>query len=687
MPDEFQLTTIAVGHGDATLGRWSPATGSPFVFLVDGGPKAAAPATTGVIREAAPEGLNLLVLSHVDADHIDGLLQIAEDIPIGSYWGPCLAAFERYSWLFPERVQTGLRKGRELEHMLRGKGTELLCPLEGWTDRSNDGALELQVLNPPSKLYERLLVGDDGLDLLLQHPTPLGWLFEREDDAEQSSDIVQLKDFLRSARAFDPGTLPPAPAHPPISDAEREEALRRYLATSGNDVEFFGTNCLNDTSIVLWISVLLDGQVRRTFLLPGDLENWLYVLGRNARGLMVDVLKAPHHGGRMYVGGTVSYDDVFQLLRPGATIVSANGSYNLPRTEFREAAGRWSRALFCPCTRKREILTTSAAVADVASCNGLYECGKEQRNVTLRFQSSLIDSNVPACSRTPGSDSIPVVSIRQHIIDPSPVLDRLLEGELGRYFRWLKKELKAIHVARTKRGLGDAGVGAVTFEHLATLARQHELHALANRYLRFVLSEGWKRHHFWSSPQNRYSTNDITAYVLPAVSELAAISEWLDSMLFVGFAVPADRAEVDSSTLMASVDVRGLAREVSRRFRFPESSFKETIWPTVSKHLEGWHRYLSLDGTAVLFSRTNTVQAINDSLSRRSVACFDTYSLSGYGRDAQIRDYEGQPFFAVGFSERSGDPQRVLNEVLKVKQGEGNKCWLTLLEARFRLSS
>jgi hypothetical protein len=604
MRDRFDLTTIAVGHGDAILGHWQPSAGKSFTFLVDGGPRLNARPVHQALAERGIASLDLVVLSHVDADHVDGLLDIASAYPVTTYWGPCLPAFERHSWLFADRVRVGLDKARTLEHLLRGRGTTILCPQEGFSDRSADGCVEVQVLNPPSRLYERLLVQEDGVELFLSSPTPMGWLLETHEIVDEPRQQSAIRTFLREHRAFDPGDLPSLPARPPIPAAERDEAIRKYASDTGNDPEFFGNNCLNDTSLVLWVEVLLEQRFRRTLLLTGDLENWLYVLSRHPRGMMVDVLKAPHHGGRVYVGENIpSYDAVFQMLRPAATVVSARGLHSLPRSDFRETISRWSRSLFCPCTRGREIVVGD--VVGEKSCHDVYGCSKEQRSVTISLQADTIEGDAPACTKTPGAEGVPVIQIRQHVVDPSPVIDRLVEGELRRHVKWIVKQLEQIHAERRRNwsSIQDPPLPPVTFEQLATLARNDGRHALANRDLQRVLIEGWRGHEFWSdASEHRYNTKDIAAYALPSKDDVRSIGDWLRSFLLIALKVGGDPQRIDRGAVFASADTSSLAEEVARKFTFPAEMFREAIWPSAQLELRRMTAFAYESSTLILTS-------------------------------------------------------------------------------------
>src|SRR5260370_32209667 len=87
----LKLTALGVGNGDATLLQWFQ-DGDPdklgFTCLVDGGesPSRLLPALD---RHGVTE-INLLVLTHFDADHIGGLDGIWDHCKIHTCWAPCL---------------------------------------------------------------------------------------------------------------------------------------------------------------------------------------------------------------------------------------------------------------------------------------------------------------------------------------------------------------------------------------------------------------------------------------------------------------------------------------------------------------------------------------------------------------------------------------------------------------------
>jgi glyoxylase-like metal-dependent hydrolase (beta-lactamase superfamily II) len=180
MLDELRVTVIPVGHGDSALISWMPAKQSPFYVLIDGGTKSGGEAVRKYLKDKGIKRLDRLVLSHFDSDHVNGLINLVDDLDITEYMGPCLPAFERHRWLFGDDIQRGLDTTRILEEKLRLKGVPIRYPLEEYTIRSEDRLFEMRVLSPPRQLLERLLLGNDTIQLFTQYPMPQGWLLDFE---------------------------------------------------------------------------------------------------------------------------------------------------------------------------------------------------------------------------------------------------------------------------------------------------------------------------------------------------------------------------------------------------------------------------------------------------------------------------------------------------------------------------
>lgn len=170
------------------------------------------------------------------------------------------------------------------------------------------------------------------------------------------------------------------------------------MASGSQEPQFLGNAVLNDTSVVIVVDVLLDGKHRRRILLSGDQEN-SNIAAKHPAGLGVDVLKTPHHGGRLYLDDKrEAMEQVYLWLRPRIAIVSARGVHSLPRLAFREIARAVGTTLSFTNERAREEIFSDLPRPDT-SCFKTFACGSsEQRaQTTLSLTSTRESVNAAAC--------------------------------------------------------------------------------------------------------------------------------------------------------------------------------------------------------------------------------------------------------------------------------------------------
>ena len=276
--------------------------------------------------------------------------------------GPGAEAFERHAWLFGDESRRALERARQLEGELHAAGVPVLYPLEGYASQPvGDAGPELLVLSPPSRLIRTLLVADDVVWLVAEHPTPLGWLFQAEDLPDELPIAQVMLDQELSNRVLTPENIPRALAQPAGSQASPDTLAKDWAAKAELEPEYFGDSLFNNTSLVLWLRVVTGVQSHRV-LLTGDQENWTYLLGCHPMGLQADVLKAVHHGGRMYLESAEAAHEVLSTVRPRAVLISACGEHGLPRSATRRAAITWGASVFCTSRRTREFVTGSGDV-------------------------------------------------------------------------------------------------------------------------------------------------------------------------------------------------------------------------------------------------------------------------------------------------------------------------------------
>lgn len=82
LSDIMVVRFLNVGQGDAT---WLHLPNGDDI-LVDGGPPAAGPGIVATLQRLGVEHLDLIVATHSDADHIGGLIDVLNSLPVSASW-------------------------------------------------------------------------------------------------------------------------------------------------------------------------------------------------------------------------------------------------------------------------------------------------------------------------------------------------------------------------------------------------------------------------------------------------------------------------------------------------------------------------------------------------------------------------------------------------------------------------
>lgn len=584
--DKLTVRMLQVGHGDSFLLQWSPHDGKPWTILIDGGPRRNEKSLKDHLADARASIIDRLILTHVDADHLDGLASIG-DLPVTEYWGPCLPAFRRYEWLFPDRVQKALQRAAQFEAHASTTGTKILYPVEGYRDRSPDGRLSLRLLSPAPQLINRLLWADDAVELFRRYPTPMGWLLTGQIDEQEHG--AEVAESLIRQSVIEPAQLgDPRPATRDGVDALAE--ANRWASEYGQNPEFFGNSVLNDTSLVVLITVDFDNQHRRRLLFPGDLENWFYLIAIHQAELACDVIKAPHHGGRVFIEDHrhVAFDEIYQTARPKVVFASGCGKHDLPREHFREAVLRWGGCLLCASQRSKE--TIIGREPDAISCFDGHACTL-QPTLSLEMTADECFADRPACVGAPGTHSVPIVVLKQHVIDPSPLLDQFTEGELHKHTNWIVKLLKDVHEKRKQiRGTGDHKT--VDGRYLIDNALADGRHLLAAE-MASVLERAKRQGRVWC--EKNYHKHEVpTSYIVPTHDEMQEMNKWLDGRKVAFFELAKEaKAPMTAEELLSLADTGMVEVQVAQQFGFPNAGFRDMIWPSFAKIISSkWLMYI-----------------------------------------------------------------------------------------------
>lgn len=480
--DDVLVHAFGVKHGDCTLIEYRRAGVVAFRLLCDAGAGPALPAA--LVRhldqhahERGSKYIDLIALSHVDHDHQGGMpaLFAMADVEVGEYWGPCLPAFRRLRWLFEPRVFRAVERAADLEKSIKARNVPILYPMEGHSMTACDRRVTISLVSPPPRLICQLLGGSNLSigSLFTTSPLPLEWLISGTELGDEPDNGFAINNLLRGRTYLGPEDFPTEPPEVRVGSLEGlvAEAVDRRGAAI--EPEFFGNSVLNDTSLVIAVDVLLDGKRRRRILLTGDQENWSYIASRYPAGLGVDVLKLPHHGGRVYLADKEEEQAIEQMylwMRPRMAIVSAMGQHGLPHVRVREALRQAGTSLLCPNTRDFEPLSPGAVATDDKCCFKAYGCnartGAQSEVVTLRLSAETESVNVPACLQgTIHRGPAPIVVQTQRLVEPDEAFVRWTRTEIEKQARWIQARLEDRHK-----------------EFLAALSTSREPHALVLKH-------------------------------------------------------------------------------------------------------------------------------------------------------------------------------------------------------------
>lgn len=619
---ELRVTTLGIGHGDAILLEYF---GGHEIWrcLVDGGEDPAALRRALQEYDSTINQIDLLVVSHIDNDHVGGLFGFTSSfggshVHVAEFWGPALPAFERHLWAFGSKCQESIDRARRLEDDLVSSNTGMtrFYPLEGFVAMpTKDRRLKITVLFPPAKLIRGMLVSDNILDVLSQEPTPQAYLLNDDDDedVELPASLARLDSELSRCH-LTPDSFPDD-----LTVASSPPSKVGFRATH----EFFGDSLLNNTSITLYVEVILPNTSVRTVLLPGDLENWAYLFHRHPRGLRADVLKASHHGGRVYCEGKEAENELMHAVQPRALLISASGRHDLPRASTRLAAARRGAAVFCTSCRSKEFILS--AESDEKSCHSekYYNCTSETESRTLVITATDIFSDSLACHSGFQNDPGPVVQLQQHIVVPSGVTKKLLEREMTKHIGWIRRHLLGSHRQHLNTDDVSIPVRMTTSDDIRQAAlKPPARHDLAYN-LPTVFEEGVRRGQFWARSSSsgyhnhfgRYEAN-WELYALPSPGEAHSLVDWVTSRSCLIFESDDVVKFSDSDGAIAQLmkNCEFLKEAVEECLCFPRDLFPEAISPVIAAGFStGWN-WFGYRNALVLLSRGRKAPAVADAI-------------------------------------------------------------------------
>jgi hypothetical protein len=300
----FSIEMLPAGNGDALWIEYGPeGADPPFRVLIDGG---TAP-TYDFIRakiEALPKGTHrfeLLVVTHVDADHIEGTVRLMQDeslqLELGDVW------FNGWKHLQPDAL--GGPAGEVLGMLLEAKALPwndrfhqkaVVVPAEGdlpWFDL--EGGLRLTLLGPTRQELDRLRPVWDA-QVRAQGMVP-GVPKDAQDYLARTPRLQVPADLLGGLAAT-VGELAATPFAPDTSEPNGSSIT--LLA------EFDG------------LAAVLAGDAHASVMKTGVQR---LLLERSTDHLQIDAFKLPHHGSKHNVSG-----ELVSLLPAARYLFSSNGA-------------------------------------------------------------------------------------------------------------------------------------------------------------------------------------------------------------------------------------------------------------------------------------------------------------------------------------------------------------------------
>ncbi len=302
----FAIELLPAGHGDSLWIEYGD-PGRPHRVLIDGGTGP----TYDVLRArvaALPDGdrrFELLAVTHIDADHIEGMVKLLQDVRLGMDVGD--AWFNGWRHLPAESF--GPEQGEIVSALLvereipwnRAFDDQAVCVPE-------DGSL------PTVEL-------EGGMRLTLLAPTPaelaalqMVWASELRKEGLTPGSVREALDLLYSSPRL---RLPEGIAFAPGAPAVDVEAL----AAPDHDIDSSEPNASSITLLAEFEgkSALLAGDAVASVLATA-IRRLLAERSQDLLGL--DAFKLPHHGSRRNVR-----HDYLPMVRADRYLVSTNGSY------------------------------------------------------------------------------------------------------------------------------------------------------------------------------------------------------------------------------------------------------------------------------------------------------------------------------------------------------------------------
>lgn len=304
MPDSLAITMLPAKEGDCLVVQYGEQHNRKYVLIDTGRAWTYKNALKQYIKDFNIHDFELLVITHVDRDHIDGMLKLIKDpelnIQIKDIWFNTWDHLKGLKIETPDTDETieefGAKMGEQLSTEIVDKGWP-------WNRQFNGNAVELDNC-PDDRIIQ---IGDLKLTLLSPDRQKLEqlephWLKECEKagivPGYTVSDYVVVDDEEEEFGAID-------------IDLLAEESFKADSSTA------------NGSSIAFILE-----YKNRKFLLAGDAHADLLVDSLKHMGasddepVKLDLFKMPHHGSKYNIS-----KELLNLIKCDNYLVSTNGNY------------------------------------------------------------------------------------------------------------------------------------------------------------------------------------------------------------------------------------------------------------------------------------------------------------------------------------------------------------------------
>jgi hypothetical protein len=320
--EHFTLEPLAARHGDCLLLHFGPAA-APGTILIDGGPsqvygKSLKPRLK-LLRDNRPGGpfaIDLMMVSHIDDDHIRGIIDFTEDwrdakvdhrpwgLPVKQLWHN---SFERIAGGGPKDVRASV---------LSSFGAQTFADIAALDDDHQDETPEHDTIKILASVGQGSQLRNDAE--LLGIPTNQGFDDHLVHPSADPTQPFRLGDELKLHVV--------GPLKKQLDDLRKKFAQELPKGPAASLAAYSDTSVPNLSSIVVLAryrdkSMLLTGDARGDYIIEGLRDAQLLTQGK----LHVDILKMQHHGSDRDTAR-----EFFETVTADHYVASANGTYENP---------------------------------------------------------------------------------------------------------------------------------------------------------------------------------------------------------------------------------------------------------------------------------------------------------------------------------------------------------------------